>query len=321
MKRYGMTIPIGGVPLSEHQDWFREMVDLGYTDFWSSEAGGQDGFTPLALAAAWAPEARLGIAIIPAFTRGPATLAMSAASLAEAAPGRFVMGVGASSNVIVERWNGIPYEKPYARVRDTVDFMRRALAGEKIEEDYESFSIKGFKLQTAPLAEQPKILVAALREGMLRLAGRIGDGAILNWLSAEDVKTVAPLVHAGGAGKEIVARLFVCPTKDAPMARAIGRRMIAAYLTVPVYAAFHEWLGRAELLEGLWSHWKAGDRKAALEAIPDEVVDALVIHGSPDECREHVARYVEAGVDTPALAIIHADDMRQTVRDLAPGSA
>jgi probable F420-dependent oxidoreductase len=318
MARYGMTIPIGGVPLNEHRDWFREMVDIGYTDFWSAESGGQDGFTPLALAAAWAPEARLGVAIIPAFTRGPATLAMSAASLAEAAPGRFVMGIGTSSNVIVERWNGIPFEKPYARVRDSVKFMRAALAGEKIEEDYESFSVKGFRLQMNPLVEQPKILVAALREGMLRLAGRVGDGAILNWLSAEDVKTVAPHVHAGGEGKEIVARLFVCPTSDAEKARAIGRRMVAAYLTVPVYAAFHEWLGRGERLEGMWSNWKAGDRKAALEAIPDDVVDELLIHGSPDECREHIARYVEAGVDTPALAIAAVGDMRQAVRDLAP---
>lgn len=318
MARYGMTIPMTGVPLSEHRDWLREMVDLGYTDFWSSEAGGPDGFTPLALAAAWAPEARLGIAIIPAFTRGPALLAMSVAALAEAAPGRFVMGIGSSSNVIVERWNGIPFEKPYARVRDSVRFLRKALAGEKVDEEYETFSVRGFRLQMSPPTPAPPILVAALRQGMLGLAGRVGDGAILNWLSAEDVKIVAPLVHAGGEGKELVARLFVCPTADRSLARAIARRAIAAYLTVPVYAAFHEWLGRGEALEGLWSHWKAGDRKAAVESIPDEIVDALVIHGSPDECREHVARYVEAGIDTPVLAILHADDLRQTVRDLAP---
>ena len=129
MARIGMTIPMGGVPLSEHRDWIREMVDLGYTDVWSSEAGGHDGFTPLALVSAWAPELRLGVAIIPAYTRGPALLAMSIASLAEAAPGRFVMGLGSSSDVIVERWNGIPFEGPYARVRDTVGFLRRALTG------------------------------------------------------------------------------------------------------------------------------------------------------------------------------------------------
>ncbi len=318
MKRFGMSLPIGGVPLHAHRDWILELADLGYTDLWSSEAGGHDGFTPLALAAAWAPEMRLGIAIIPAFTRGPALLAQSAASLAEAAPGRFVMGIGTSSNVIVENWNGIPFEEPYKRTRDVVKFMRKALTGEKVTETFDSFDVKGFRLQMPPPDPQPPILIAALRQGMLRLAGRVGDGAILNWLSAEDVKTVAPYVHEGGPGKEIVARLFVIPTADREKARAIARRGAAAYLNVPVYAAFHEWLGRGDRLQGMWDAWTAGDRKAAVEAIPDEVVDDLVIHGSPEECREHIERYREAGVTTPALAILYADDLRQAMRDLAP---
>lgn len=321
MARLGMTIPLAGIPLADHRDWLREMIDLGYTDFWSSEAGGTDAFTPLALAAAWTPAARLGAAIVPAFTRGPATLAMSVASLAEAAPGRFTMGLGSSSDVIVERWNGIPFEAPYQRVKDTLAFLRRALAGDKIDERYASFAIRGFRLQMAPLAVQPPILVAALREGMLRLAGRHGDGAILNWLSAQDVERVAPIVHAGGPGKQIVARLFVIPTADRVLARAIGRRAAAAYLTVPVYAAYHEWLGRGDRLAQVQAHWKAGDRKAAVEAIPDEVVDALVIHGDPGACREHVERYREAGVTTPVLAILHADDLRTAIRELAPGAA
>ena len=318
MKRFGLSLPIGGVPLHQHEDWIKELADLGYTDLWSSEAGGHDGFTPLALASTWAPEMRLGIAIIPAFTRGPALLAQSAASLAEAAPGRFVMGVGTSSNVIVQNWNGIPFEEPYKRTRDTVKFMRAALAGEKITETCDSFDVKGFRLQMPPPDPQPPILIAALRQGMLKLAGKVGDGAILNWLSAEDVKTVAPYVHEGGPGKEIVARLFVIPTADREKARAIARRGAAAYLNVPVYAAFHEWLGRGDQLKGMWDAWKAGDRKAALEAIPDEVVDDLVIHGSPEECRDHIERYREAGVTTPALAILYADDQRQAMRDLAP---
>lgn len=321
MARLGMTIPLTGIPLADHRDWLREMIDLGYSDFWSSEAGGTDAFTPLALAAAWTPEARLGAAIVPAFTRGPATLAMSVASLAEAAPGRFTMGLGASSNVIVERWNAIPFEAPYQRVKDTLRFLRRALAGEKIDERYASFAVRGFRLQMAPLAEQPPILVAALREGMLRLAGREGDGAILNWLSADDVRRVAPLVHAGGPDKQIVARLFVIPSADRTLARAIGRRAAAAYLTVPVYAAYHEWLGRGDVVAKVSGLWNAGDRKAAVEAIPDEVVDALVIHGSPGACREHVERYRDAGVTTPVLALLHADDLRTAIRQLAPAAA
>jgi probable F420-dependent oxidoreductase len=315
--RYGMTIPLAGIPLHRHREWLEEMVDLGYTDFWSSEANGHDGFTPLALAAAWVPAARLGIAIIPAFTRGPALMAQSVASLADAAPGRFVMGIGTSSNVIVEQWNGIPFEKPYQRTRDMVRFLRKALAGEKVSEEFETFSVKGFR-SGVKLEQQPKILVAALRQGMLKLAGREADGAILNWLSAEDVKQVAPLVHAGGEGKEIVARIFVLPVEDRGMALAIGRRAVAAYLNVPVYAAFHEWLGRGEMLAEMWKKWNEGDRAGALEAIPEEVVDALIVNGSPDACREHVQRYVENGVDTPALAVLHTADMRATMRALAP---
>ncbi|MDH3678837.1 MAG: LLM class F420-dependent oxidoreductase [Acidimicrobiia bacterium] len=319
MTRYGMSVPIAGTRLSEHQELFRELVDLGYTDAWSSEADGSDGFTPLALAAAWAPELRLGVAIIPAYTRGPALLAQSTAALADAAPGRFVLGVGSSSNVIVERWNGIPFEEPYKRTRDVVRFLKLALGGERVEESFDTFEVKGFRLGIVP-AEQPPILIAALREGMLRLAGREGDGAIINWLSADDVKTVAPIVHAQGEGKEIVARIFVCPSTDTDTVRAQARRAIAAYLNVPVYAAFHEWIGRGEVLRPMWDAWAAGDRKKALEVIPDEVVDDIIIHGPPEACREHIARYVEAGVTTPALSIMgFADvDPRQAIRDLAP---
>jgi probable F420-dependent oxidoreductase len=316
--RYGMTIPLMGVPLHAHREWIEELAELGYTDVWSQEADGADAFTPLALSSVWAPSLRLGTAIVPAYTRGPACLAQSVATLADAAPGRLAFGIGSSSDVIVERWNGIPFDKPYQRVRDMVRFLKTALAGEKVTEDYETFSVRGFRLGVRP-DQPPNILVAALRSGMLRLAGREADGAIINWLSAEDVATVAPYVHEGGPGKEIVARIFVLPIDDAEVARQTGRFLITAYLNVPVYAAFHEWLGRGEALGPMWEAWRAGDRKAALAAIPDEVVDQLIVHGSPEACRAHVQRYVDNGVTTPVLAVIpSAADLGESIRSLAP---
>jgi probable F420-dependent oxidoreductase len=324
MQRYGMTIPFDGVPLHAQRERIEELVDAGYTDVWSAEAMGGDGFTPLALTSVWAPSLRLGTAIIPVFTRGAACLAQCAAGLADAAPGRFVLGIGTSSDVIVERWNGIPFDEPFKRMRDTVRFLKAAFAGEKIRHDYDTFSVKGFRLGVR-LEQPPPILVAALRQGMLELAGREADGAIINWLSAADVATVAPVVrkfgtNADGSEKEIVARIFVVPTDDADTARTVGRFAIAAYLTVPVYAAFHEWLGRGEQLAGLWEHWKAGDRQAALAAIPDSLVDELIVHGTPEQCRAHIQRYIDNGVTTPALAVIPPAgvDLRQAVRDLAP---
>jgi probable F420-dependent oxidoreductase len=312
--RYGITIPFDGVPLQDHRRLFEELVELGYTDVWSAEVDGADGFTPLALAAAWAPALQLGIAIAPAYTRGPALLAQTAASMAEAAPGRFALGIGASSDVIVQRWNGIEYSEPYKRVRDTLRFLRAALAGEKVSAHYDTFSVEGFRLSRP--AEPPSVYLAALRSGMLRLAGREADGVILNWLSAEDVATALAEV---GPGKEVVARIFVIPTDDAATARAVGRRMITAYLNVPAYAEFHRWLGRGPILQAMWAAWDAGDRKGALAAIPDEVVDALIVHGSPEACRKHVARYVANGVTIPALAVVPAGvDLAGAVRGLAP---
>jgi probable F420-dependent oxidoreductase len=319
-----MTIPFDGVPLAEQKEWILELADLGYTDVWSSEANGADAFTPLALAAAWAPGLRLGTAIVPAYTRGPALLAQSVASLADAAPGRFVFGIGTSSNVIVERWNGIPFEEPYRQVKDMVRFLRSAMDGEKMTGRFGQSEVAGFRLGIRP-AHQPPILIAALREGMLRLAGTEGDGAIINWLSAEDVSTVAPIVQSAGGGssdsptKEVVARIFVAPTTDRAAVLAMGRYAIAAYLTVPVYAAFHDWLGRGEQLSEMWRLWAAGDRQGALAAIPDSLVDELIISGTPEHCREQIGRYVANGVTTPALALLpFGYDQRQAIRDLAP---
>jgi probable F420-dependent oxidoreductase len=320
MQPYGITIPFDGLPLPGQRDLVTGLANLGYTDVWSSEAGGADAFTPLALASVWAPTLRLGTGIAPVFTRGPATLAQCAATLAAAAPGRFTLGIGASSDVIVERWNGVAFDRPYQRVRDTARFLRAALGGAKVTERYESFAVDGFRLQLVP-EQPPPLLIAALRPGMLRLAGRESDGAVVTWLSAGDVRTVAPYVHEAGPGRQVVARIYVAATGDAEAGRAIARRAIAAYLTVPVYRAFHEWLGRGERLAAMWRAWAAGDRRGALAAIPDDVVDELVVHGPPEHCREQVRRYVEAGVTTPVVGLLPTGgDVGEAVRALAPAA-
>lgn len=315
MNRWGITLPLTGVPLGSHRELVRALPDLGYTDAWSAETAGTDAFTPLALAAEWAPSLRLGTAIVPVYTRGPGLLAMSAATIAELAPGRFVLGIGTSTPTIVSNWNSVSFDEPYKRSRDTLRFLRAALRGEKVTETYETFAVSKFRLERAP-TPPPSILLAALRPGMLRLAAREADGAITNWLAPSDV----PKVRAElGSQCELAARIFVCPTEDAAAARGLGRLLISSYLTVPVYAAFHEWLGRGDALRAMHEAWAAGDRAGANAAIPDEVVDDLVVHGSVEKCRERVAEYVAQGLDTPVIALLPTgDDPLDMVRKLAP---
>jgi alkanesulfonate monooxygenase SsuD/methylene tetrahydromethanopterin reductase-like flavin-dependent oxidoreductase (luciferase family) len=333
-----MTVPFAGLPLSNHAAALSALADAGFTDVWSSEVSGTDAFTPLALAAVLEPRLRLGTAIAPVFTRGPSLLAMSAAALAETAPGRFQLGIGASSPVVVGEWNAVEFTEPYERSRDMLRFLKAALAGEMVDHDYGTFAVRRFRLERPP-ARPPQVLLAALRPGMLRLAAAEADGVILNWLAATDVPTVlaetkeartrraqtsqaqasqaqtsqaqtsqaqTSQAQTSPDGFDVVARIFVCPTADADHARNVGRRLIAAYLTVPAYAAFHRWLGRESVLTPVWRAWSAGDRKAALAAIPDPLVDELIMHGSPAECRDKVAAYAEAGVTVPVMALLPA---------------
>ena len=320
---WGLTIPLIGVPLPAHAGVIRALPGFGYTDVWSAETAGTDAFTPLALASTWEPTMRLGTAIVPVFTRGPALIAMSAATMAAAAPGRFVLGLGASSPVIVCNWNGIAFDKPYLRSRDVLRFVKSALAGGRVDGTFDTFAIKRFKLEQAP-ALPPPVLLAALRPQMLRLAGREADGAILNWLASTDVARCVEAI--GNDSADVVARIFLCPTDDAPYARKLGRMLISTYLTVPAYAAFHDWLGRGAALAPMHAAWAAGDRAGAAAAIPDEVVDALVLHGTPESCRSQVQAYADAGVKTPVLALLptpeatDAASLSDTLRRLGPGA-
>ncbi len=315
--RWGITLPLPGIPLAEQRGLIGELTGLGYTDAWSAELNGADAFTPLVLASQWTEQLRLGTAIVPIYTRGPATLAMTAATLSELAPGRFILGIGTSTPVVVQQWNDVPFEAPYQRSRDLLRFLRAALAGEKISQRFETFAIDGFRLERPPVVP-PGLALAALRPGMLRLAAAEAGAAITNWLSAADVAAVRT---AAGPGCELIARIFVCPTADAGLARAFGRRALTAYLTVPAYFAFHEWLGRGTVLAPMLKAWNAGDRAGAGAAIPDEVVDDLMIHGDFDYCRERVEEYRAAGLDTPVIMVMPAPgvDVAEAVRRLAPG--
>jgi probable F420-dependent oxidoreductase len=329
-KRVGLTIPLDDFSLAEHADLVREAERLGYRDAWSFEADGLDAFSPLAVAGQ-ATGLRLGTAIVNVYTRGPATLASSAAGLAEIAPGRFILGIGSGSNVTVEAWNGGAFRRPATRVRETAQFLRRALAGERVVFRGETFTVDGFRLQRPPARPVP-IYIAALRAGMLGVAGEVGDGVILNWLAPSDVPRCVAVVReaARKAGRdpraiEVTARLLaVLDESD-----VTARRQIAAYLNVPVYRAFHEWLGRAGELGAMWEAWGRGDRPGAVAAIPEHVIDALLLRGPIEAIRARVRDYLDAGVDTAFVALQSSapdaarrrSSLRGALRALAPAGA
>ena len=332
-KRWSLSVPMEGFALPELAEVAREAERWGYTDAWSFEVDGVDAFTPLAVIGL-ATTMRIGTAIANVYTRGPATLASTAAGLADVAPGRFVLGIGAGSQPIVESWNGGTFSRPATRVRETAQFLRAALAGERVVFKGETFSVDGFRLTTVPAQPVP-IHIAALREGMLKVAGQVGDGVILNWLSPDDVPRSVAVVReaARRAGRdpeaiEVTARLFVNLDPPSPESDLVVRRHIAGYLNVPVYRAFQAWLGRTEALGPMWAAWGAGDRKGAVAAVPTRVMDDLVPRGSLAELKARIQLYLDRGIDTAFLSLMTTEQdpkkkrdlMLNALRALAPGA-
>jgi len=300
--RWGLTLPFAGVPLAEHEPLVRRAEAAGYDDLWTGETSGSDGFTPLALAATWTERMRLGTGVVNPFTRGPAVLAQHAASLADASGGRFVLGLGSSSDVIVERWNQRTFEKPLSRVRETVPVLREILAGGR--------GPGGFRLETPP-AEPVPIVIAALRDRMLRLGGELGDGTFVNFLPLSATEHVVERIREGADGPtEIVCRFFCVPGEGLDVARF----MFAAYGTVPVYEAFFRGLGWGDAIDPMVEAWRAGDRKLALERVPEELIREIFILGDPDAMKERLHAFADRGITTLVLTPIGAD----LIDELAP---
>jgi probable F420-dependent oxidoreductase len=297
--RWALSIEVPGIGLADHEPIVRAAEAAGYTDVWSEETAGHDGFTPLAMAATWAEGVRLGTGVVNAFTRGPAVLAQHCAALQDASGGRFCLGIGSSSNVIVERWNGIPFEKPRTRVRETVEFLRAALAGERAGEGR-------FKLEKPPPAPVP-IYVAALRERMLQTAGEIGDGTFVNYTPLSALPKITAEIRKGeeAAGKDpgssdVLCRFF-CIQGDPEQGLGLARWMFAAYATVPVYENFFRWLGYGDAIDPMVEAWRARDRAKALELVPTELVEDIFILGDADTQRARLEQYVEGGITTPVI--------------------
>ncbi len=307
--RWGLTLPLPGTLLAAHEELVKRAEAVGYTDLWSGETNGPDGFTPLALSAAWTGRARLGTGIVGVFQRGPALLAQETAALADASGGRFVLGIGSSSDRIVEGWNGIPFERPLSKVEETLDFLRTALAGERTE--------SGFKLETAPAQPVPVVL-AALRGKMLELAVRKAEGAFTNFLPLGGLPKVTAQLEGAPDGFELLCRFFCIPG-EREQVEPLARFMFSSYITVPVYAAFYRWLGYGEQIEEMVAAWEAGDRQGAAAAAPWGLIEEMFVFGSPEQMKERIAAFVAGGVTLPILTpIATPDQLGALITALAP---
>ena len=305
--RLGLTIPSDLFTNTHFPEIVRTADRCGYTDAWSYESFSSDAFAPIAAAAMLTDRMRFGCAIIPVFTRPAPLIAMSAVTVNELAGGRFILGLGISTPNIVEQWMGVPFNKPVTQVRETVEALRAIFKGEKVTMRGAKVKMDGFRLDL-PITNPPKIYLGAQGAKMLRIAGEIGDGLITNFITPETVGPMLDHTREGmrAAGKDpssldVVCRIMCAVDEDEDVARTLFRRALTAYVTVPQYNNFFREIGYDKEAGTAIDAWNKGDRKKALETIPDEMVEKIFVFGPAEKCRKRLDDYARAGITTTAL--------------------
>ena len=307
-KRIAVTLPMGP-DISDSVALVQWAEANGIDDVWFSDAMAPDSLTLAAVVAPHTRRMRVGVAVTPVYTRTPAVLAATANVLGQLLPGRFVLGLGSSSQAIMERFNGIKLEKPLTRVKETAIMVRSMLAGEKSSFALDTLASHGYRQE--PSNPPPPIYLAALRPKMIEMAAEVGDGVVFNLWPRQALAKMMEHVAIGAerAGKraedvEIVNRSFVMVTDDVEAGREQFRSYYTPYYANPVYNRFLKWAGFEDEAEGVAAGWAARDRQLSTSSITDELVDSVAIIGSAEEVHARVREQTAAGIDTTIVSPI-----------------
>jgi probable F420-dependent oxidoreductase len=324
----GFTLPLIPLPPSDQLTYAQAAESLGYSSCWLGEGANFDSFS-LGGAIAARTSLQLATSIVPIYNRTPMILAMSAAALAHMTESRFILGLGSSTPNMMSGWNGVPLERPLLRMRETISVVRRLLRGEKVTFTGETLHIENARLD-APPRNPPPIYIAALNKKMLRLAGEVADGVILNLLGPQHLPLLLAEVAAGAevAGRDrteidVVVRLQIVADVSREEAHARARSTFGPYIAAPGYNTFYRWIGYDEEAKAVAEAMRSGRRSDVEKVITDDLADALVVYGSVTDCRRRFDEYRTAGADKVVTIPLakSRDECWRTLCALAPRAA
>jgi len=317
-KRIAITLP-AGPNIDDTISRLQWAEENGISDAWFSDSGAPDTLTQIAAVGHHTKDIRIGVAVTPVYTRSPSVLAASANVISQVIPGRFVMGLGSSSQTIMGQWNGIPLDKPLTRVKETAQLVRTMLAGEKTAFEGETLYSKGYR--QAPALNPPPLYIGALRPKMIEMAAEVGDGVIFNlWPQGALPKMMEALARgAEKAGKkpeevEVVNRAMVLCTDDKSYGREIFRAAFGPYYATPVYNKFLAWAGYEDAARTIAEGWAEKDREKTGGALSDALIDEIAIIGSEEEIQARIQADADGGVHTHIIAPMAAsnEDLERT---------
>ena len=308
MSAIGVRIRDADLSLAAMRDLVGAAERAGYESAWLPEGIGRDSIAELIALLGAGEKIRLATGIVPVFAREPTLTSAAMATAAAVAPGRVILGVGIGHRDSLVAGHGITFSRPLARTREFTEIARRLLRGESLEYAGEVFNIARFKVDCTPSVAVP-VYIAALRPAMLRMAGAVADGVLLNWATPQRIREAIEHVHAGAraAGRaprevRIACYLRTCVSDDNERVEAASREQIARYGSLVYYRNYFAEIGFEREALALAKAWNRGDAKAAAQVVDQRMIRALTIYGSAAQCRERLARYRQAGLDLPIIA-------------------
>lgn len=327
-----VSLPVAAQPsLDDIVSMARRAESDGYDRVWLPETWGRDAVSTLAIAAERTDSIGIGTSITNVYSRSPALVGQTAATLQEASDGRFRLGLGPSGPGVIERWHGMAFDEPLRRTREYAEIVRSVCAGEQVEYDGDLFDVSGFRLRFEPPDPAPPIDAAGLGPKSVELAGRFADGWHALLLTPDGLQDRLDDLHRGAElgdrdpeSIRVTLSVTCCAFEDAAEARNLVRQHLAFYVggMGTFYRDALARQGYEAMAHEIHDAWQAGNHRAAVGAVDDSLLDELGAAGTPEQVRQRVAEFESIdGVDAIAVSFPRGADREQiasTLTALAP---
>ena len=333
MARYGVRLENDpNLSPQDYQELSSQAEKNGFEAVWVPEGGGRDSLTSLATSAMKTDAVKLGTGILPIFARTPTNTAMGAAGMAAVSDGRFLLGLGVGHAPTVESRDGIPFNQPMTRMRETIQIIKALLSGEEVNFTGKQFKITGASMGAATPKTKVPIYIAALGPQMLEMVGELADGVLMNWTAVDYLGEAIGHIKRGAekAGRDpneidIAGYVRVAVGDNLTESRVSLRRQVARYASNPFYRNFFAQTGFDKEMSAAAAALADGNLDTAADSITEEMQDQVAIVGTVEECRAALEKRRAAGLQLPVIAPFAVGDNmashRHVIEAMAPAKS
>ena len=333
MARYGVRLENDpNLSPQDYQELSSQAEKNGFEAVWVPEGGGRDSLTSLATIAMKTDAVKLGTGILPIFARTPTNTAMSAAGMAAVSDGRFLLGLGVGHAPTVESRDGIPFNQPMTRMRETIQIIKALLSGEEVNFTGKQFKITGASMGAATPKTKVPIYIAALGPQMLEMVGELADGVLMNWTAVDYLGEAIGHIKRGAekAGRDpneidIAGYVRVAVGDNLTESRVSLRRQVARYASNPFYRNFFSQTGFDKEMSAAAAALADGNLDKASDSITEEMQDQVAIVGTVEECWAALEKRCAAGLQLPVIAPFAVGDNmashRHVIEAMAPAKS